>query len=586
MNYESEDPAGPRRPPAGSSRLAGAGSAGPVGEPGARGVGGAGVVGAPGGVVAALAAVATGVLLYLGSGLHTIPALTWLAPIPVFLVAPRLRAWAAGLTAFVGWLLGLANLSRYLLEDLELPVVALAFLLALAAVFAGTVLFFRGLVVRGHRVMAAFAAPALWAALDYLIATLSPHGAFTSLAYTQVEVAPINQIVSLTGPWGLSFLLLFPAAVIAARKLLLIGVLAIVAASTCVYGVVRLHGTPQSEPVKIAVLSAQGADNAGWPNAAGPQIIERYRPLIADAAGAGAKIVLLPEKIVDVRTTDLPRLSQQFQSLAMSNKIELVVGLTVLGDGDHNRALMFHPDGAAPTSYDKHHLIPGMEPYTPGDRLATYDGWGLMICKDLDFPALARQYGKLDTSLLLVPALDFVDDGWLHSRMALLRGIENGIPIARDGSQGRLTLTDANGRIIAETIAPPNGPAVLIGELRPGIDHTVYTAWGDWFAWLCGLVALAGLLLLRSRGGRENIRHGQLRGLPVADLPARDVAGDEAGDHDRPGPAGVAGGREAPARGDGVHRAERGRRGDRAGQPGGVRPMAAGAPDAPRQHRT
>ncbi|MFD3402860.1 nitrilase-related carbon-nitrogen hydrolase [Kribbella sp. NPDC058693] len=536
--------------------------------------------------VAVAAALATGVLLYFGSGLHTVPALTWLAPVPVFLVAPRLRPGAAWLTAFAAWLLGLSNLARYLLGDLELPVVVLGFLLGLAAVFALTVLFFRGLVVRGHPVVAAFAAPALWAGLDYLIASVSPHGAFTSLAYTQVEVAPVNQIVSLTGPWGLSFLLLLPATVIAARKLLLIGVLAIVAASTCVYGVVRLHGTPQSEPVKIAVLSAQGADDAGWPDAAGPAVIERYRPMIGAAARADAKIVLLPEKIVDVRTTDLPQLSQQFQTIAASNKIELVVGLTVLGDGDHNRALMFHPDGAAPTSYDKHHLIPGIEPYTPGDRLATYNTWGLMICKDLDFPALARRYGELDTSLLLVPALDFVDDGWLHSRMALLRGIENGTPIARDGSQGRLTLTDANGRIVAETTAPAIGPAVLIGELRPGIDHTLYTAWGDWFAWLCGLLALVGMVLLRSPGGRESIRHGQLRGLPVADLPAGDVARDEAGDHDRPGPAGVAGGREAPAGGDGVHRAERGRRRDRAGQPGGVRPLAPGTADAPRQHRT
>ncbi|WP_329003656.1 hypothetical protein OHA18_10040 [Kribbella sp. NBC_00709] len=536
--------------------------------------------------VAVAAALATGVLLYFGSGLHTIPTLTWLAPVPVFLVAPRLRVGAAALTAFVGWLLGLANLARYLLSDLELPVVALAFLLLLAGVFAGTVVFFRGLVVRGHPVVAAFAAPALWAGLDYLIATVSPHGAFTSLAYTQVEVAPVNQIVSLTGPWGLSFLLFLPAAVIAARKVMLVGALVIVAIGTCLYGVVRLHGTPESQPVKIAVLSAQGADDAGWPNAGGPAILDRYRPMITQAAQAGAKIVLLPEKIVDVETTDLPRLSGQFQTLADSNKIELVVGLTVLGDGDHNRALIFHPDATAPTAYDKHHLIPGIEPYASGDQLATYNTWGLIICKDMDFPALARQYGRLDVSLLLVPALDFVGDGWLHSRMAMLRGIENGIPIARDGSQGRLTLTDANGRIVAETIAPADAPAVLIGELRTGIDKTIYTAWGDWFAWLCCLVALAGALWLRSRGRRESIRHGQLRGLPVADLPAGNAAGDEAGDHDRPGPAGVAGGREAPAGSDGVHRAERRRRRDRARQPGGVRALAAGAPDAPRQHRT
>ena len=104
--------------------------------------------------VAVAAALATGVLLYFGSGLHTIPALTWLAPIPVFVVAPRLRPGAVWLTAFMGWLLGLSNLARYLLGDLELPLVVLVFLVGLAAVFGLTVLFFRGLVVRGHPVAA------------------------------------------------------------------------------------------------------------------------------------------------------------------------------------------------------------------------------------------------------------------------------------------------------------------------------------------------------------------------------------------------------------------------------------------------
>ncbi|GAA1595586.1 apolipoprotein N-acyltransferase [Kribbella hippodromi] len=508
------------------------------------------------------AALATGALLYFGSGLHTLPALTWWAAVPVFFVAPRLRARAAALTAFVGWLLGLTNLVPYLLNDLELPPIALSFLLLLAGVFTVTVLFFRALVVRGHPVIAAVAAPALWAVLDYVLTSFSPHGAFTSLAYTQVAVAPVNQIVSFTGMWGLSFLLMFPAAVFATRRIKLVGVLAVVAVGTCLYGVVRLNGTPPAQPVKLAILSAEGADDAGWPNAGGPAILDRYKPMIASAAQSGAKIVLLPEKTIDVQTTELAKLSQQFQTLATSNKIELVVGLTVLGDGDHNRALIFHPDGAAPTSYDKHHLIPGMEPYTPGERLATYQGWGLMICKDLDFPPLARQYGQLGTSLWLVPALDFVDDGWLHSRMAMLRGIENGVPMARDGSKGRLVLADANGRVVAETDAPADGPAVLIGELRPGIDKTLYTAWGDWFAWLCGVIVLAGLVWLRSRGGRGSIRHGQLRGLPVADLPAGHAAGDDAGDHHRPGPAGVAGGRETVGGGDGLHRAERGQRGD------------------------
>jgi apolipoprotein N-acyltransferase len=55
----------------------------------------------------------------------------------------------------------------------------------------------------------------------------------------------------------------------------------------------------------------------------------------------------------------------------------------------------------------------------------------MTICKDMDFPGLSREYGQDDTALLLVPAWDFELDGWLHGRMAILRGVESGFSIAR-----------------------------------------------------------------------------------------------------------------------------------------------------------
>ena len=46
------------------------------------------------------------------------------------------------------------------------------------------------------------------------------------------------------------------------------------------------------------------------------------------------------------------------------------------------------------------------------------------ICKDLDYPPLGRAYARAEVGLLLVPAWDFQNDGWLHSRMAVMRGVE------------------------------------------------------------------------------------------------------------------------------------------------------------------
>ncbi|MDX6281367.1 MAG: apolipoprotein N-acyltransferase, partial [Kribbellaceae bacterium] len=192
---------------------------------------------------AALAALLTGTFLYFGRGLNTIPALTWLAPLPVLLVAPHLSKRLTALTAFIGWSLGLANLWSYLLHDLELPPAAMSFLVLLAGVFTLTALLFRALIRRGRYLVAALAAPASWAAADYLIAVVSPHGAFTSLAYTQADVHLVAQIASLTGVWGLSYLLLTPAAVIAAMThaprrtgVQLAAALALVAVGTFSYG--------------------------------------------------------------------------------------------------------------------------------------------------------------------------------------------------------------------------------------------------------------------------------------------------------------------------------------------------------------
>jgi apolipoprotein N-acyltransferase len=93
-----------------------------------------------------------------------------------------------------------------------------------------------------------------------------------------------------------------------------------------------------------------------------------------------------------------------------------------------------------------------------------------------------------------VPAWDFDRDAYLHGRMAIVRGVENGFALARAASQGLMTLSDAHGRIVAER-RTTGGPALLVGDLPTGRGGTVYSRIGDVFgqaavaAWL-GLLAL------------------------------------------------------------------------------------------------
>ncbi len=125
---------------------------------------------------------------------------------------------------------------------------------------------------------------------------------------------------------------------------------------------------------------------------------------------------------------------------------------------------------------------------------------GLAICKDMDFHDIGQAYAARNAQLLLVPAWDFSIDGWLHSRMAIMRGVENGFAIARAARSGRLTLSDDRGRVLAEASSEKHD-AELVGDLPLRETQTLYSRWGDWFAWLdlAALIVLLGLALRRSR---------------------------------------------------------------------------------------
>jgi apolipoprotein N-acyltransferase len=112
----------------------------------------------------------------------------------------------------------------------------------------------------------------------------------------------------------------------------------------------------------------------------------------------------------------------------------------------------------------------------------------------MDFPQLSHQYGADGIGLLLVPAWDFILDGWLHGRMAIMRGVESGFTIARAAKQGELTVTDDRGRLLADWNQGGNQFVSISADAPVRHDSTLYVRWGDWFAWTV-IAALAFLLL-------------------------------------------------------------------------------------------
>ncbi|MGY0235124.1 nitrilase-related carbon-nitrogen hydrolase [Longispora urticae] len=434
-------------------------------------------------------ALATAVLAYLGTGLHPVPALTWLAPLPVLLLAPRVSWRLAGPAAFAGWILGYANVWTFYASDLEMPVPLLVgCLVVLSAAFAGLVLAYRALLLRGRALSATLATAAGWAALEYVLSLVTPHGAYLSVAYTQTDVLPVTQLASLTGVWGISFLLLgVPAALATLRRPPVVAA-ALTAAAVLGYGAWHLTDVPAPRTTARVALLELPAPNGEVPvdSPAGRAHVAAYVTRLREVT---ADVVVLPEVAFRADENTLSLLTGPFTAVAAERGFDLVVGLALTEGGvARNVALNLSPTGP-PVRYVKHHLVPGLEDrFAPGEGLAFgRPDRGLVICKDLDFPDLVRDYRLHGADLLLAPAWDFDVDAWLHSRMAVMRGVESGVTIARTGRDGTLVITDPRGHVLAE-----GDGGLVVAEAGLWSRPTPYARWGDWFAWLC-LVLLCGV---------------------------------------------------------------------------------------------
>ena len=232
-----------------------------------------------------------------------------------------------------------------------------------------------------------------------------------------------------------------------------------------------------------------------------PNLVTAER-LIAEAAAAGAQMVVLPEYFPIIGGSDADRLAvretegkgpiQDFLAdAAARHGLWLVGGSMPLRADDpdklRNSCLVFDPTGERVTRYDKIHLFgfrKGDESY---DEAATIEAGaadpvafdapcgrvGLGICYDLRFPELFRRLGALD--LIILPAAFTETTGRAHWEILLrARAIENQcylLASAQGGLHPGGRMTHGNSMIIdpwGEVLARlDKGEGVVIADLDP-----------------------------------------------------------------------------------------------------------------------
>ncbi len=386
--------------------------------------------------------------------------------------------------------------------------------------------------------------PTTLVAGEYLFTLITGFGDFGALGSTQSGTLPLLQVASVTGVYGITFVLAWFASVVNtvwAEGFAWPRVRRTVLVHACVLGLVFAAGgarllfdAPETRTVRVAGISPSAdADRASsealerigvkyWraqevsgadPGAVGAAFAPITEDLVTrtrQQASAGAKIVVWPETHARVLERDQASLLARVGAEAKQAGIhvELAYALyTAQAPYIRNVAVLVDPSGAVRWTYDKTHPTP-MEPMTPGPGTvpvtdSPYGRIASVICYDADYPGLMRQAADQDVALMLVPANDWQGFAALHAEKAVFRAVENGYALFRQSTHGNSTAVDSQGRVLGHAAYFRTEQQTLVADLpvQPRTS-TVYSAIGDVFAWLCLAAAALCPLWTYSRRGR------------------------------------------------------------------------------------
>lgn len=394
--------------------------------------------------------------------------------------------------------------------------------------------------------MACMATPFLWVTFE-VIRTRLPEISFpwNLLGYPAAANVALVQLTTITGIYGLTFLVAAFNALLAwsdadttrpPRQRLVILVSA--AALVIVVLIVGPRFVPMpvanhvARAVQLNFPEAQDYPN-DWFTLHASDLDEIQRFSLAPSAHH-PDLLIWPEAPAPFSFQD-GRFAGLASSLASRFHNPFIVGVvewkpeTVIGGTTaphtimvpYNSALLFDAQGKRVFSYDKVHLVPfgEYEPfplihrvvtnvssevggfrkgttYSVG-RLANGYSLGVFICYEAIYPGEIRRFATNGAQLFV----NISNDGWFghsaageqHLRMARVRAVEDRRWIVRTTNSGITASIDPYGRIFRPLPQDVRAAADLPYDFRT--DKTIYTRFGDWFAWLCVLVSVILLVI-------------------------------------------------------------------------------------------
>jgi apolipoprotein N-acyltransferase len=481
--------------------------------------------------------------------------LAWIGLVPLLIAISGRGVSKAFFLSFLCGICFLLIVFRWILEVEDYSAVHHALLaLYLGAYFAifGTAFAF---IEEKWSLGAALAsAPFIWVCLEYVKSNFSFLALpWAFLAHGQYQVLPVLQVSSITGAWGVSFLIVAVNAAITALVIvfgskygkglfagqsliltpatkLMLGLPFALLLSAFAYGhYVMLH--PLSGPdIKVSVIQGNVSPEKVMDRNYLSTIVEPLCNLSKAAAAETPALIVWPENAAPRPVNADVHLSQLVRQTAWETGSSILLGSSIgrkfktaqkaLYYKYFNSAVLVTDAKFGLQRYDKILLLPFGE-YLPfkeiipwhmlgvpdivenlaGEQIRIFQipdaRFGVTICWENIFPDFFSRFVRNGAQFVV----NITNEHWFGKRaapyqflsMSVMRAVEHRIYVVRCGNTGVSCFIDPFGRVV-DRVKDEAGQdtyvtGFLTGRVVPRDGGTFYTQYGDWFILLCFLVS-------------------------------------------------------------------------------------------------
>jgi apolipoprotein N-acyltransferase len=344
-----------------------------------------------------------------------------------------------------------------------------------------------------------------WVAMEMTIGRMLTGFPWNFLGISQFRMLPLIQISSITGVYGVSFLMAWFACSVFIAGMMLTRqtrsghwLVELCPALFCILAVfiwgqaqifsaeMRARNNPPA--IKVALIQPSIPQSLIWDPAENTNRFNELVRLSEMALKTKPQILIWPEAAMPTMLRFDTNTSDAVLNMVTNHHVWAILGSddAVLGDTPpgkepeityYNSAFAVSPEGALLNGYRKRRLVifgewipffkylpflkylspAGENPFSPGEKPVPFHLVDLhltasvLICFEDTFPHLAREYVDEETDFLL----NLTNNGWFgesaaqwqHAAASIFRAVENHIPLVRCANNGLTCWVDETGAI-------------------------------------------------------------------------------------------------------------------------------------------